>query len=357
MKVLPVTPALIAIFCALLLLTACEHSVSTQSTVYDDGSLDRTIVIAAADSAKASVNMMGVSEARGWKTTIEPVAAEGKEPEYNITFTKHFRSVADANAETGGTSDTLFQIRSSIKNTNRWFFTYMEYSDTYTALDRFKNIPQTDFFTKEDYMFIDRLPAEGSSISSADSLYLTRLNEKIFDFYGTRTIFEGQFNDMLTVMRDHNVPLQWQDSLFRKKERIFRELFNEDRQDEGGPQSDSDIVSITSEMGILLPQEAREALQQKLSRMEKRLNFIGEAYSGKYVHSISMPWSIVSSNADSIRGKTLYWHPPAIKFLLQGYTMTARARKMNGWQTGISAAMILITIGLFWRRAGRKIRH
>lgn len=335
---------------ALVCLTACEHSISTGSIVHEDGSLDRTIVLAAADSGKVTHNMMGVNEARGWETTVEPAAAptEGKNEKYNITFTKHFRSVDEANAEMAGDADTLFQIRSSLMNKNRWFFTYMEYSDTYTALDRFKNIPQTDYFTTEDYAFIDRLPAEGSRITKSDSLYLARLNEKIFDFYGARTIFEAMFSDVLSVMREHNIPTHWSDTLIQKKDVLFQKFFKE------GNLDDADLLTIVEGMGVPLTSSAQEAIRKKTVEIEKRVNFISSAYSGKYVHSIVLPWTVVSSNADSVNGNTLYWHPPAIKFLLRDYTMTAHARKMNGWQTGISAALILSTVGLFIFR--RRIR-
>ena len=341
-------PTLTVISIGLLCLAACDHNVGTASTVYEDGSLDRTIVLSEADSGAASHNFMGVSEARGWNTVLSPMSepTEGKEVKYNMTFTKHFESVDEANIEMNRDTDTVFQIRSSLKNSNRWFFTYMEYSDTYISLDRFKTIPQEDYFTTEDYAFIDRLPAEGSRISKSDSLYLARLNEKIFDFYGARTIFEEQFRDLLSVMRARNVSPNWADTLIRKKENIYQRIL------EGGTVSEegalgSDVLSVVNDMRIPLPLEAQEDIIIKMEKIEKRLNFVSTAYTGKYVHSITMPWPVVSSNADSAKSNTLYWNPPAIKFLLQDYTMTARARKMNVWQMTISAIVVLATLGLF----------
>ena len=339
-----------AIFCTLICLTACERNISTGSTVYEDGSLDRTIVLSSdADSEIASHNIMGVNKERGWKTVIEPAVPveEEKDLKYNVTFTKHFKSVDEANTEMNSDTDTLFQIRSSIKNRNRWFFTYMEYSDTYVSLDRFKTIPQEDYFTKEDYAFIDRLPAEGSRITKSDSLYLERLNEKIFDLYGARTIFEALFGDMLSVMREHKVPANWTDSLLRKKENIYQQFGKEFSLTDADLLDDADLLPVADRMKIPLPLEAQEAIQKKKAEIEKRLGFIYWAYSSKYLHSITMPWAVVSSNADSARNNTLYWNPPAIKFLLQDYTMTAHARKVNVWQVSISAMLVLATLGLF----------
>lgn len=352
MKALHRLTTLIVISCGFICLTACDHSVRTATTVYDDGSLDRTIVLSEANSETASHNIMGVSKARGWETVIEPAEtrAEEDDDKHYITFTKHFKSVADANKEMATDNDTLFRIHSTLKNSNRWFFTYMEYSDTYASLNRFKNIPQEEYFTQEDYAFINRLPAEGRRISKSDSLYLVRLNEKIFDIYGARTLFEEQFRDLLSVMRTHNVPTNWTDSLVHKKENLYRRIFDKSIMNDWDYLYDSEVLSALHDMGIPLPPEAQKDFVGRMEEMEKRLNFISYAFNGKYLHSITVPGTIISSNADSITNHTLYWKPAAIKFLLDDYTMTVHSRKINLWQTGVSAMVVLVTVGLFFRR-------
>ena len=333
--------------CALLLLTACDHDISTGSRVYEDGSLDRTIVLHKTDSDHVASNIFGVNEARDWKVEVVPAtgsAKENREAKHNVTFKKHFKSVADANSEMHRAADTLFEIRSSFEKKDRWFYTYLEYSDTYVSLNRFKAIPQEDFFTEEDYAFIDRLPAEGSAITKSDSLYLARLDEKIFDLYGARTIFEELYADMLASMREHNVPANWTDTLLLKKENVYRRFFRE------GNLDDADLLYAAEGMKIPLPVEVQEAIRRKTEEMEKRLDFISKAYSGKFVHTINMPWKVVSSNADSVKGNALYWNPPVIKFLLKDYTMTASARQMNVVAVIISGGLVLITLGLFFFR-------
>jgi hypothetical protein len=329
---------------ALLFLTSCEHNISIGSNVNEDGSLERTVVLHKADSSKAIHNILGVSEGQGWETVVAPAresVAETKATKHDITFVKRFASVDEANAEMGRSVDTLFQIHSTFEKQNRWFYTYLEYSDTYRSLDRLKTLPVDDYFTREDYAFIDRLPAEGSRITKSDSLYLSRLNEKIFDIYGARTLYEEMFRSMLSTMRDHNVPSNWSDSLHFHKEKIYQQFF------EGGELNDADFLAVADRINMPLPPEAREAVRRKTEELEKRLDFISDAYSGKYLHAITLPWTVVSSNADSAASNTLFWKPPVIKFLLQDYTMTASARKMNVWAVGISAVLVLATAGLF----------
>lgn len=334
----------------LLLLSGCEHSISVHTDVHADGSLDRTIVLHESDSGKIEHNVFGINRDRGWGVLVEPApkssAETDKEAEVNITFTRHFASVDDANRDMNNDTDTAFHILSSFEKQNRWFYTYVQYRDTYRALNLFSAIPKEQYFTKEDFEFIDRLPGEGTPISKADSLYLARLNEKIFDLYGSRTIFEEFYQHLVSTMRTHNVPTQWQDTVIRKKEHLYQ-LFADVANDE------EDLLSIVDNLNIPLPVDARRSMQQKIEDIEKRLEFLSEAYSGKYVHSITMPWSVVESNADSVIDNKLLWRPPVVKFLLSDYTMSATARKMNVWAVVASVVIIVVTIGMFVYRAAR----
>ena len=339
---------ILALSLVALALGGCEHNISTGTTVHADGSLDREIILHNTDSAKADKNIMGIRSENGWEVTVGPPSRPSREKdkksEVNISFKKHFSSAGDANREMDPDIDSVFRIKSSFEKHNRWFYTYIEYRDTYEALNLFKRIPKEEYFTKEDFAFIERLPAEGTVISKADSLYLARLNEKIFDFYGSRTIFEEFYQHLLTTVRQHRIAPQWEDSLKRKKEVIYQRFMNE------GNLKDEDFVAIVDEMNIPLPAAGREAIVRKTAEIEKRLEFLSEAYSGKYVHTIEMPWTVVESNADSVSTNRLFWRPPVVKFLLSDYTMSARSRKMNPWAVGISALVVVVTVGLFFVR-------
>jgi hypothetical protein len=350
--------ALVLSLALLLMLSGCDHNVTIGTTVYEDGSLDRTVALYDADSNAVSTNFMGVSEVRGWAASAEPKSKHGekddKDKKFNLTFTKHFVSVDDANNAMNGEADTTFHILSTFEKTNRWFYTYIEYSDRYRSLDRFTTVPQENYFTKEDYEFIDRLPADGEPINKADKLYFDRLNEKIFDMYGARTIFEELYNHLLLTMKEYDVASRWTDSLTRRKEEFYQMLFGGSgkMEDYTGPDTDG-LLLVVDHLKIPLPNAAREAVRKKSHQMDRRLNFISEAYSAKYRHSITMPWTVIESNADSVKNNQLFWNPPVIKFLLKDYTMTARARKMNVWAVALSAAVVVLTLGLFFFRSKR----
>lgn len=350
---------------ALFMLSGCDHNVAISTTVHEDGSLDRAIMLQI-DSDNASHNFMGVSEATGWQISMEgkpPTsgrAENNKEKGTSISFSKHFASVADANADMNGDSDTVFHVMSSFEKKSRWFYTYIDYSDTYRALDRFKGVDPRNYFTEEDYAFIERLPAEGKPISKADKLYLDRLNEKIFDIYGTRTIFEDLFSGMLSTLREYKVAPQWTDSLMVKKEEIYRHFEKEggmegiySPSDGTKAEKDDGLIAVADYLRIPLPEAARADLRKQYAEMASRVKVISDVCTGKFLHTIRMPWTVVSTNADSLNGNQLFWRPPVTKFLLKDYTMTARARQLNLWAVIISGLVVLATLVLFFRQRAR----
>jgi hypothetical protein len=136
--------------CAALALGGCEHKVAIESVVYPDGSLDRTIMLHKTDSSKMKNNFFGISAASGWDMTVQPLpkpaTEKHKRSEVNITFKKHFASVEDATNSVEQNSDTVFRITSTFEKKNRWFYTYIEYKDTYRALNMFNAISKGGLF-------------------------------------------------------------------------------------------------------------------------------------------------------------------------------------------------------------------
>ena len=177
------------------ILSSCEHSVQLKTKVHADGTLDKTIILESEDSTLAQHNRFNIGESNGWQVSIQLINKKDKKLRY--TFQKSFSSASHANTELVHSSDSLFSVTSKFESSFHWFYTYLYYSDTYRATNRF-DLPVNDFLIKEDFQFIDNLPAEGKSISKADSLFLTKLNERIFDHYASH----GYFEDYYRLMTD-----------------------------------------------------------------------------------------------------------------------------------------------------------
>jgi hypothetical protein len=206
-------------------------------------------------------------------------------------------------------------------------------------------LPPDDFITQEDYAFIERLPAEGTTISKADSLYLTELHKKIFDVYGLRAIYEAHYNLNEKLIRESGLEERWLDTLKKHKGDMYQRLVKNENVPE-----DFMFKSMDS-LGIPLPMEKVRTRYDELYKTEDaKTDFINHASEGKYTHVINMPWKVIRTNADSVAGSRLQWNPPSIKFLLKDHTMYAESRKMNLWAFIVSAVLIGFTGYLLLRR-------
>jgi hypothetical protein len=256
---------------------------------------------------------------------------------------KHFPSAAAANAELAVPYDTLFRVTSTFEKRFRWFYTYIYYADTYQALNRLTH-PIDDYLTREDYAFIDRLPAEGKPMARADSVYLTELHNKLFELYAAHAFLEMYYSTAQQLLRKNKVASAWIDTLAVHKESLFDRV-------RGGKDIDEDfMVDVMDSLGIPLPADVSDQFTAMIKPVERVMNFISTANDGKYQHAIQMPWEVIRTNADSISGNGLFWSPPSIKFLVKDYTMYAEARQMNYWAVALSAALIGFTGYLLWRR-------
>lgn len=337
------------------LLSSCEQKVSVESVVSADGAIDRTIILNDADSGKVRNNFFGIQEDGGWNTTIEksdkPENDKVKEtsgPKYTITFQRHFASADDANNAMDTGNDTLFRVHSEFRKTFRWFYTYIHYSDTYRQLNLFRQFPMENFFTKEDHDFIARMPAEGSSISKADSIYLELLTDKIGDYFA-RALYEEHFALLLDVMRKENLEKRWSDSLLIKKGEMFSILSRKEGLDSS---EDAFMVALLEDLKIGFPvDKISDAYRKEYLRLKPMINFMTEVGTeAKIHHRIAMPWDVVHTNADSVSGNSLHWQPMTIKFMLSDFTMSAESRSMNYWAMIVSILVILLTGAAFLRK-------
>jgi hypothetical protein len=246
--------------------------------------------------------------------------------------------------------DSLFRIYSSFEKEFRWFYTYINYSETFRPIDRLMFVDAVDYFAQEDFDFIDRLPGEGTAISKADSIYLQLLNEKIFELYAEQGLFEEHFRILSEVVQKNTPDPKWIDTLVSKREFLYERM---KKDDVGDPEYASEMMDT---LGIPIDRElVNRDFEDLATDLNSRLGFMSYARDGKYVNSIEMPWTVVRSNADSVAGNVLYWKPLATKFAIKEFTMIAESRKLNWWAVALTAVFIGITFILFIRRKSARL--
>lgn len=352
-------PLLILSLLVILTLASCEFDVATETTVYPDGSLDKTIAVEKTDSGKFVFNVSTWERTFIEKEKLVPIdsgqSLSKKELDKFTSFHKKFKFVDEVNAELSVVSDTVLQVTSKFEKKFRWFYTYIMYSETYHKLNKLKLNPE-DYVTREDYAFIDRLPAEGQKISKADELYLSGLHEKIFDTYGEKALYDELFELALIVVNTQ----AGIDSLANRRKDIIERL--DRRDDETEDDEDDNFLMAIAHYKIPIDQTKKAEFKKAFKAYARKVAFMGDAESAKYINRINLPWDVVKSNADSVSGKSLFWSPPTIKFLLKDYTMYGECRKLNWWAVIVSVLVIGFTGYLLIRKSeimiqfnGRKI--
>jgi hypothetical protein len=322
-------------------LTACDHPMSFHTKVNEDGSLDKTIVMDKTEKEKADVNIFGINDKSDWKVkkteSVDSSTKSDKDNKYRIEFERHFENAERMNEVLDRNVDTLFQVHSKFEKKFRWFYTYIRYSETIRPINRFKKVFPKDYFTIEDSLFIKRLPAEGKTISKADSVGLILLNEKISNHYTNMGIFNELFPVLEQVVKKYNPDKKWIDTLYKNRERIY-ELINKDQG------QFSHVKKIADTLRIPLPKEADQDFESLSKEFNTRLNFMSFARDGKYVISFDMPWTLTSSNADSVAANYVLWKPVMHKFAFSNYEMYAESRKINLWAVIVSMIVIALTV-------------
>lgn len=329
-----------------VVLTSCEYDVATETTVHPDGALDKTVLLERKDSAKHLFNVGAWEKTRiekKKKSAAIDSAQSISEKEIGSydKYQKNFKSVEEVNAELSVLSDTVLQVTSKFEKNFRWFYTYITYSETYHKLNKMELDP-SNYFTIEDYAFIDRLPAEGREISKADELYLKLLHDKIFDEYGETALYTEWFDLALTVVNTQ----PGIDSL-KKHKGEMREALEKNKMDFD---EETLLLSTLSSFKIPIDQSKVEEFKKAQKQFYRKINHITTANDGKYVNRINLPWTIVKTNADSVSGNSLFWAPPTIKFLIKDYTMYGECRKLNWWAVIVSVLIVGFTGYLFIRK-------
>jgi hypothetical protein len=360
MKTFKKSSTVIYMLMHIALLMGCDRKVTIESVVHPDGVIDRTIVLTEVDSIEVSRNMFGLNEGNGWKVVAEPYVeapndkvSKNEKQKYTIAFRQSFSSVEESNKVLSNSNDTLFSVTGTFEKKFRWFYTYLNFTDTYRAINRFGLAKPEDYFTQEDFSFINRMPAEGKSITKADSVYLDQLNKKIFDQFAMQSIYNEHFNLMLDVMRTARIDQKYIESYMKQKGFMFSILTK--KENDNVFSDDAFMHQVMDSLHVDFPYDKIvDNYKDRSKEIKSRLEFMSEAgFSSKYTHIIKMPWDVIATNADSINGTTLIFQPLALKFLLRDYTLHASSRKLNYWVLIVSGLVVAITIGAFVKGRSR----
>lgn len=304
----------------LLLLSGClGDDYATRTNVYVDGSVERTIVMKGPDStALFARNIFAANEKNGWLTVLEEVPAFPGDTtqtgrQYTVTLTKWFPSANAAN-DNDMSSGAQFRIQSAYKDDFWWFYSDIEYSDTYLATIHFDRVKPGDFFTEDDYAFMDRTRIS-EKLTKEDSIMKAKLDARM-EAYLARGLFEEIYDILKEKILKENAAGDLMPKIDDKKEWLFQAFLAKD--------FDTDYLQTLVADSLHVPVKFSSEDKARMEGLDEKHFF---ALFDRFSHIIEMPQDITASNADSLAGNRAYWFKQGN--LVKDFTMTATSRKIN----------------------------
>jgi hypothetical protein len=331
-----------------------------ESIVYPDGQIDRVLSYQSHDSTHWDGPIYFLEDPKEWRSSItidtfyyvRKIDSLGtqtgdsvKHEVYRKTKSRRFRSAKEANQAFATTNDSLFRATSHFEKKFKWFYTHIRYADTYHVIWRLPHIPE-DYLTPEDYAFIKRLPPEGNELSRGDERFLSDLEKKKEELI-QRSLFEVLYEGCEQLIKEGSLEDRWKDSLKTHKEELYSSEELLATFEKGG--NYKSVLALMDSLGIILPKD-REYQQwgETTRKLNEALVLIMVADRTLFNHKIMFPGELISTNADSVSGGALFWHPRYNKFLFTDYTMYVESRKLNYWEIVVTVVLagILVFLGL-----------
>lgn len=339
---------LVTVGVLLLAFGGCKE-ITVTTLIHPDGSCRRTILVGEDSTDVKELRQYPISEEIPW---------EGMHTDEGYVLRHDFKSVEDLNRSFARDSDSLIQIDVELRRRFRWFYTFLEYRETYHATFPFTHIPLSEHFTEDEIAFIastfDSTGAasrdeEGSAeeehaAGSADE----EVMEKRFFEWIRRNAFEEFYADLLQIFREAMLPGITEQVLESKKEEIYESLIVEDEdffELAGAAEVIGNLDRILGSGSVL---EWEDRIAQSIGRIEGKLeHWIFPGVSPDEFHNVLiMPGLIVDTNAGSIEGNRVTWDFGGDRFSVLDYTMWVESRVVNMWAMGLTGGIVFVLIVL-----------
>jgi len=354
-----------ALLLAGVVLPGCNDHQETRTTVYENGTCERKIVVDN-DDAKTWPTRPFPLPSMGSRWDTSRIAPDTSHHGVRWCYAKTFPSFDALQQEYAHSGDSShFAVRVSLEKRFRWFYTYYDYQETYGR------------FT------VDTL-VDPRSVLSADDIHRYSMGDtdavvgKKVEEWKDRNVFEVFFRRLTRDAEFSHGDTALAQDLRRGKEKFFQ-LFANDRNadslrmhssyrgtaakmfnDEKGvtPEGVQALVEVgreiagTSRFDILRP-----SIEPAVHEM---IDFImqdptGKGDAGDFVNVLVLPGILISTNASSVKGAETEWHIGLHQLQLQEYIMSAESRTVNVWAFVISGLVGVALLGWLAISAGGKL--
>jgi hypothetical protein len=361
----------ISLFLCFFTNSCLEYQFTTR--IFPDGSCERIMTVRG-DSADLMHGIIKVPNDTSWKINIAQVPGDQKK--YELTATAHFPNVESLNKYFYKSVDSMpaVSINSELKKKFRWFYTYLDYKETYMAFTPYRKLPISKFLNEdevkilfagddkiiyqpnEDIVRLRRDTLEKINLSHADSLKLEKKKEDIelrYNEWLAQSIYECMYD----VMADRSeklgskninkaIMMAARDSIYAELKR--RKQFNATEENHKGNSIASPELILDAARKFLPTDELAKVLSLDslaYEEIDNRYDRMEAITSNTYSNKLLMPGIITSTNAKSMNGNILTWEIEPGEFFFYDYVMSAESRLMNKWAFWVSGIVVLLLLG------------
>jgi hypothetical protein len=306
----------------ILAMSGCKESFTVVTTLFTDGSCDRTITVSSDTIGIPSVAFplpIDSTWEMSWKAPVE------KGEKYLFTAKKHFLHIDSMRQAYARIHDsTKIRIDVSVEKEFRWFYTYFTYKEKYGSFNPLRSIPLSDFMTDAE---VQRYLAGERS----DSLKKKR------DAWETHNVFEVYYQGLLDGARNLHHPSLPPSLIESKKEELYSVLMSSGTNDAVG--------QTAAVLGTQVVRKLSKELDACVNDIMQK-SAVASRADGDYVSTVVMPGTILDTNAGEVKGNNVVWRFSDEYLSMADFEMRAESRSANVWPMALTGLVVLLLIFL-----------
>ncbi|MDI6767822.1 MAG: hypothetical protein QME52_13460 [Bacteroidota bacterium] len=325
------------LFPLLISLTGClEEKIKT--VINSDGSCERTISMKLQSKSVPERAFPICSD--GW--SVEWKESGDTSVPYEYIATKSFRTPEEFRAEYSmDNASRAMRIDASIEKRFQWFYTYIDYKETYLFKNPYGHVPVTEYLTPEEIEQFQR--------GESDEI----LKKKV-EAWIEKDRFEDIYMIFIENAKKLNDPAISASLLRENKERFSYLLSKYDSTSKANNNivdktlsEDQIILTIftnvaTEIFGKAITEKLRPAVLQIINSTDAKEKLI--KFPDTWDYTTTMTGLLLESNGQTIQGNSVTWKFGPDQAKVAPYVMHASSRVVNVWAFIVSAGLILLLV-------------
>lgn len=235
-----------------------------------------------------------------------------------------------------------------LRKSFRWFYTYYQYTATYSELPDKGPVPLEKYLTKEEQRIWFRGDAEAlNGLNGIEqNNKLDDIEAKFWKWYN-RSQYELSYEAIL-----HFVTQKGDTAFVRQladwKEPIYGKYFSgKDTGDEGSPEKVCNYLDEFSRTDYF--SDLYKTDGKSMDELFEKRGQVAEVFGYAVQFELSMPGRVISTNAALQKDGSLIWKVDAFRLLDSDYTLAAESRTVNYWAFGVTLLFLVFIGGCCWK--------